>query len=147
MADDDEGYRLRHYRLEGTKVVRCNFEEWLEAMKKVDVAGTELWYQYTKVAKTRLHNERFLVSTIFLAMDMRFGPGEPQLFETQVVDEEAPRGTPERYHDQYMERYSTWTEAEQGHQKIVDQVKVDLPLILASGEIDDEKEDTKPRFT
>lgn len=61
------------------------------------------------VAKTPLPGCE--VSTVFLGLDHRFGPGSPLLFETMVF------GGP---FDQEQERYSTWAEAEAGHARMVD---------------------------
>jgi hypothetical protein len=51
------------------------------------------------------------VSTVFLVMDHAFlDDEEPQLFETLVFND---------YGSGEMRRYSTWAEAEQGHDEIV----------------------------
>jgi hypothetical protein len=42
-----------------------------------------------------------------LCIDHRFGSGPPLLFETMIFGEED---------DEYQKRYSTWKEAEEGHQ-------------------------------
>jgi hypothetical protein len=55
------------------------------------------------------------VSTVFLGLDHNHFGGRPLLFETMVFD-----GTK---NDIYCERYSTWVEAEEGHQKAVQWVK------------------------
>ena len=54
------------------------------------------------------------VSTVFLALDHRYGSGPPLLFETMVFGGE---------HDQEQERYGTWEEAEAGHAKWLAKVK------------------------
>lgn len=51
------------------------------------------------------------ISTVFLGMDHGFMSDVPILFETMVFGGE---------HDQYQERYSTWDEAEAGHQRAID---------------------------
>lgn len=48
------------------------------------------------------------VSTVFLCLDHRIGPGAPLLFETMIFGGE---------HDGYTDRYSTWEEAEDGHKR------------------------------
>ena len=56
------------------------------------------------------------VSTVFLGIDYNFSDkGKPLLFETMVFPQ---RGN---YLDKYMERYSTYEEAEAGHKRIVEQ--------------------------
>ena len=47
------------------------------------------------------------VSTVFLGMDHSFGGGPPLLFETMIFGGKS---------DGYMDRYSTWQEAEAGHE-------------------------------
>lgn len=55
-----------------------------------------------------------MISTIFLGFDHNFMPyGSPILFETMVFGE---------HMDQYQERYSTWNEAIEGHNKVLEQV-------------------------
>jgi hypothetical protein len=54
------------------------------------------------------------VSTVFLGFDRSFGRATPLLFETMVF------GGPL---DQEQERYSTWEEAEQGHQAMLQKVR------------------------
>ena len=63
----------------------------------------------TVVCKTRLGLVR--VSTVFLGLDHNWTPGQrPLVFETLVFGGPA---------DGMMERYSTWEEAEAGHEVIV----------------------------
>lgn len=61
-----------------------------------------------RVALTRLGKAR--ISTVFLGLDHRYGPGEPLLFETMIFDG--------RWHD-YQERYCTYDEALAGHRRAV----------------------------
>ena len=51
------------------------------------------------------------VSTVFLFLNHRFGPGSPLWFETTTRDRDGEWG-------EECERYATWDEAEAGH-KIV----------------------------
>lgn len=61
------------------------------------------------------------VSTVFLGLDMSFlGDGPPVLFETMVFI----NGSGDE-----MERYSTWDEAVEGHQRMVDQVFKPTPIL------------------
>lgn len=53
------------------------------------------------------------VSTVFLGINHRHGAGAPILFETMIFGGE---------HDGFCERYSTWEEAEAGHQKAIELV-------------------------
>lgn len=65
-----------------------------------------------RVAETRLKDCR--VSTIFLGLNHNYGAGRPLLFETMVFGGEL---------DGEMNRYSTWDEAEAGHNAIVERIK------------------------
>jgi hypothetical protein len=53
------------------------------------------------------------VSTVFLGLNHQYGDGPPLIFETLVFAGAL---------DGEMERYSTWEEAEQGHQAMVKRV-------------------------
>lgn len=53
------------------------------------------------------------ISTVFLGINHRHGTGLPILFETMIFGGE---------HDGYCERYSTWEEAEAGHQRAIELV-------------------------
>lgn len=74
------------------------------------------WYENNadarRVLKTEVHFSS--ISTVFLAMDHRFGDGPPLLFETMIFGGE---------HDGDQWRYSTWDEAEAGHKRAVELVK------------------------
>lgn len=63
-----------------------------------------------RVAKTTLPDGTY-ISTVFLGLDHAFYNDLPVLFETMIFGGE---------HDGYCERYSTWEEAEAGHQKAID---------------------------
>ena len=54
------------------------------------------------------------VSTVFLGLDHQFVPGEPLIFETMVFGGEW---------DGEQDRYSTWAEAQAGHDAIVARVQ------------------------
>lgn len=53
------------------------------------------------------------VSTVFLGLDHAWSNEPPMLFETMIFGSE---------HDGYQERYSTWEEAEAGHQRAIEMV-------------------------
>jgi len=55
-----------------------------------------------------------IISTVFLGIDHNFGEGEPLLFETMIFGGKR---------DEEQERWHTWKEAEEGHQKIVKEFK------------------------
>lgn len=81
-----------------------------------DVLKWGRWYQTAdrNVARNRIGI--FLVSTVFLATNLRFGSGAPILFETMVFENSSAL-------DEYSRRYSTWGEAVEGHQAVVAQLE------------------------
>lgn len=56
------------------------------------------------------------ISTVFIGVDHSWGEGEPLIFETMVFGEGS-------CDEKYMERYSNWSDAEEGHKRIVEMVK------------------------
>ena len=67
------------------------------------------------VKKTTTSNNHY-VSTVFLGLDHSWTPGTIHIFETIIFSEDKDV-------DEYQERYSTWQEAEEGHDKIVKSLK------------------------
>jgi len=96
---------MRKYILEGKepKLVE-DVEEWGKWFETADRC----------VAQTILPSG-VRVSTVFLGLDHSFSDGKPILFETMVFGK--------CKFDEYQERYSTWEEAEAGHQQALTKVK------------------------
>lgn len=69
------------------------------------------WYEKSNrsVDKTKVIDCE--VSTVFLGINHAFLGGEPILFETMIFGGQQ---------DGYCQRYSTWEEAEVGHQKAIE---------------------------
>lgn len=80
-----------------------------------DTITAGMWMEHSgeqrKVAATRIKGA--FVSTVFLGLDHRWGEGPPILFETLVFGGKL---------EGEMNRYTTWDEAERGHQDMVRQV-------------------------
>ncbi len=73
------------------------------------------WYEYAdrRVAFTDVNDVE--ISTVFLGLDHNhLGQGPPLLFETMIFGGE---------HDGWMDRYTTWEEAEAGHNEAVSMVE------------------------
>jgi len=100
--------KIVRYILEGTKPVPCDdIAAWKAHMEK-----SERW-----VEDTALHDAnqcQVRICTVFLGLDMKFGVGEPVLFETTALGGRSDR---EPY------RYCTWQEAATGHARVVECVK------------------------
>jgi len=94
------------YILDGHRAVPCpDLETWGRWMGTTDRV----------VARTTVREE-IEVSTVFIGLDHQFGNGSPLLFETMVF----------RNGDgQDMDRYSTWDEAIDGHQRMVARVQAE----------------------
>ncbi len=92
-----------HYILEGTEVVEVkDLMEWAKWLESAD----------RHVAKDESHGVE--VSTVFLGLDYNFGSGPPLLFETMVFGGKL---------DGEVNRYSTWQEAETGHEAMKGRVE------------------------
>ena len=91
------------YILEGHEPIECSdLMRWANWIEKAD----------RRVAKTVIGDIK--ISTVFLGLDHSYGDGPPQLFETMIFGGDC---------DKEMWRYSTWDEAETGHQEAVELVK------------------------
>lgn len=85
--------------------------------KSVDLIEYKEWFETAdRHVKDEVVND-IRISTVFLGIDRRFGDGPPILFETMVF------GGPL---NKEMERYSTWDEAEKGHDRMVQRVKDEI---------------------
>lgn len=91
----------KKYILKGKEVVEASLEEWGKFLSKPE-----------KIVKQETLPNGLRVSTVFLGMDYNCGEGEPLLFETMVFP-------PDSYSDKHCQRYSTYEEAEKGHQEMV----------------------------
>lgn len=90
-----------YYILKGREAVPTDsVEEWARMFE--DRTGR-------RVAATEVAPD-ISVSTVFLGLDHSFGGGPPELFETLIF------GGPDAGE---MDRYSTWAEAEAGHERMV----------------------------
>lgn len=93
---------IKHYILKDKKLVEVDLMTWAKFFEEDDrIVGN---FKFNQV----------MVSTVFLGIDHSFGQGPPLLFETMIFGGK---------HDQYMDRYSTYKEAERGHKKAIALVK------------------------
>jgi hypothetical protein len=91
------------YILSGRTPVLCeDISQW----------GTWMENAERHVAKTEIGDVQ--ISTVFLGLDHSFGSGPPILFETMIFG---------GVHHEYLKRYSTWEDAEEGHKRAVEFVK------------------------
>jgi len=77
-----------------------------------DILKWAMWFEAAPrtVARTEIDTGE-TVSTVFLGLDHNFFGGPPLLFETMVFGGK---------HNLYQVRYSTWEQAETGHNRIVE---------------------------
>lgn len=102
--------RSMYYKLDENKnVLPSSLEEWSTFMEG------RLPTNYRHVGDETINEYR--ISTIFIGLCHNFDlfSGIPIVFETMVFEGEKS--------DVYMERYSTWQEAEEGHKRAVEWVK------------------------
>ena len=90
---------MSHYILEGKTPIIASVHQWA------------IWFEIADrtVKKTTISGD-IEVSTVFLGLDHQFGDGPPLLFETMIFGGE-------RNQEQW--RYTTWDEAEAGHDMVV----------------------------
>lgn len=89
----------------------------LKGREAVPVKDVLTWAKYFETADRHVDKTyvgEVYISTAFLGMDHQWGEGPPLIFETMIFNGE---------HDGYEDRYSTWEEAEKGHEKAVELVK------------------------
>ena len=92
------------YKLVDKVPVPCDMDECSKSFGRI-------------IAKDNFDNVE--VSTVFLTMDHSFGSGDPILFETMVFGGQ---------YDDYQWRYSTYEEAEAGHNEacyLINKVSID----------------------
>jgi hypothetical protein len=100
---EEKGEKIVYYKLAGKNVIETNdMLDWAKWME------TGNWI----VKQETLKDSR--ISTVFLGLDHSFCGGVPLLFETMVFGGKL---------DQEMDRYSTYEQAEKGHQAMVERVK------------------------
>ena len=97
---------MSKYYLNDDKTYReCGLMEWAEQFETMD----------RHVAKDVINGHR--VSTIWLGLDHNYFGGKPLLFETMIfVDEHGGN-------DIYVDRYSTWEEAQIGHLRAIEWIE------------------------
>lgn len=88
---------------------------------KTPVAVTDViewgkWFEAANrvVKQTTLPDGTF-ISTVFLGLNHNYSGGQPLLFETMIFNSNENR-------EDYQERYTTWEQAEEGHQKAIELV-------------------------
>lgn len=102
-----------YYLLEGKVPKKVTLTEWVNGNRYRDDAD-DSW----RVARTEIGD--ITISTVFLGLDHNHDGPPPLVFETMVF------GGPM---NDWCERYSTWEEAEKGHQEVVDKVNQTLASV------------------
>lgn len=86
-----------------------------------DLLKWAMWYETAERHVGHDDIGEFTVSTVFLGLDHQHWEGPPILFETMIF-----QGPPDENgyrKDVGQQRYSTWEQAETGHQKVVDKIR------------------------
>jgi hypothetical protein len=91
-----------YYLNEDHTIRPCSLYEWSEQLEKLHRSGNN------HVAEETING--MWISTVWIGLNHGYGEDEPLLFETMVFPEN-------RYDQNYCDRYSTWSEAVNGHKK------------------------------
>ncbi|MBT9166763.1 MAG: hypothetical protein DDT19_00087 [Syntrophomonadaceae bacterium] len=89
----------------------------LRDKQAIPVDDVRVWgraFEKDRVVRQETLPNGLFVSTVFLGIDHGWSEQKPLIFETMVFPSEAD------LNELDMERYSTWEEAEQGHQEMVE---------------------------
>ena len=100
-----------YYKLNGKIPVRCSMQECNLLLNDVEAR---------RVAFTDLGT--YSVSTVFLCLDHAMFGGPPMLFETMVFGDGITEAD-DSIVENGMRRYSTWDEAEAGHNEMVAEIR------------------------
>jgi hypothetical protein len=103
----------QYYVLSGHLPIAVDMWTWSEACSKRCKSMRDKHQDPWRVGRSEI-NDKCTVSTVFVGLDHNWEGGDPILFETMIF------GGPL---DQYQERYSTWDQAERGHQEAVTQAR------------------------
>jgi hypothetical protein len=95
-----------YYKLDENKnAIPCTLNEWSDQIEKMSLNATN------HIADNIVEEKR--ISTVFLGLNHQYMPNrKPLIFETIIFKEGDYTGI-------YCDRYSTWKEAEEGHQKAI----------------------------
>jgi hypothetical protein len=94
----------------------------LQNKEAIPVEDILEWAKWFETANRHVRQDtigKVRISTVFLGLDHQWHPNErPLLFETMIFGGE---------HDEYQDRYTTWEEAERGHEEALNMVKNPAP--------------------
>lgn len=100
----------KYYVLEGHSPVECDLNTWQKSIRNGP----------TRVARTDI-TDKIIVSTVFLGLNHRYlSEGPPILFETMTFGGSR---------NETMYRYSSWDDAEAGHNAEVKRVRQALKVL------------------
>jgi hypothetical protein len=112
MAKQLVDHGVRCYILDGKNIIACDELTWANWLQSDAENGTNLRsIRFEKIGDVD-------ISTVFIGLDHNtLNNGPPHIFETMVFGGK---------YDGYMRRYSTYEEAEKGHEKAVKMVSENL---------------------
>ncbi len=94
-----------HYFLnEDHSATQCDFMVWAKQFEEMSKADTR------HVAEDMING--YHISTVWLGLDHNYYGGPPLIFETMVFHGDSSG-------DIYMDRYTTWDQAVDGHKKAI----------------------------
>jgi hypothetical protein len=83
-------------------------------VEEPDLVKWAKWMQHARMRVGLKTIDDAQVSTVFLGVDHNHTSGSPQIFETMIFGGK---------YDQWVQRYATWDEAEDGHVRVVRALK------------------------
>lgn len=100
-----------YWILDGKTPKAATLQEWSDFIECIDKKRIQQnVYQR--------HGKRIWISTVFLGIDHAFDEGRPILFETMVFEGHS-------FQDLYCERYATYDEAIEGHERMFYMAKIE----------------------
>lgn len=115
---------ITHYRLDGHEVVAIDIDINAGPRDREKLLEWARWYENAErtVMRTELIDGS-VISTVFLGLDLGWGHGPPQVFETGLIsgEEQFSAYSKRMYHPvEVVARYATWAEAEAGHMEWIE---------------------------
>jgi len=113
-----------YYRRDGTRIPACDWVAAFEATRR----SADWMVARTHLTPASHPDQRVLVSTVFLGLDHNWGDGPPLIFETMVFGDTT--------HDQYQRRYSTESQALDGHAETVALLRLELGATFENNDLE-----------
>ncbi len=110
----------KYYLKKDHTYIPCSLRRWSDQLEYMHRTNTK------HVARDEVNGR--LISTVWIGLDHSFqlNSEHPLVFETMIFDDITTGD------ELYMERYTTWQEAEEGHKKAIEWVKANYPQTITA---------------